>query len=75
MTWQPRKIQILCPSCNRLYETWVKPPEPVASKDASGECRTESCTVRCPACRNEMSCSVTFVKDALFQIQCDKRRN
>ena len=75
MTWQPRKIQVLCPSCNRMYDTWVKPPDSVNEEGSGDDCRSDHCTVKCPACRYEMTCSITFVKDGLFQVQCDKRRN
>jgi len=58
-----------------MYDAWVEPPHPLDEKDSRGDCRSECCTVKCPACEYEMTCNITFVKDNLFQVQCYQRRN
>jgi len=75
MNVQPKRVQVLCPSCNRTYDVTITPPVSSAPEVASGDCHTECCIVTCPACQHEIPCNVTFVKDAVFQVQCDKRRN
>ena len=69
MTMPPRQIDVVCPKCERPYQSWYRPSMNLRLDNFSPEYVDRMSTATCPECGHKVPLSVLVVRaDGVWEI-------